>query len=155
MKALGATTEKAALLFPGVIIKEWTPPETEEEQKSFVSYVSSVGVGQFKIELSEAIMLPLSYKQHHNMTRRLYEINDYGLDNSAVSVQAISNQEDKSIYEGLTYTFTNISDNELTFEIIYPERTKVSKGSQEDILIITIEKPEMFVGKESHQLIFN
>ena len=54
------------------------------------------------------------------MTRRLAEVNDYGLDNSAVSVLAISNQEDKSIYEGLTYTFTNMSDSELTFDITYP-----------------------------------
>ena len=64
MKAAGKTTEKAAYIFPGVVIKEWTPPETENEEinKNFVSYVSSVGAGQFKIKLSEAIMLPLSYK---------------------------------------------------------------------------------------------
>ena len=95
-------------------------------------------------------MLPLSYKSHHNKTRLLAEVNDYGLDNSAVRVEAISNQEDKSIYEGLTYEFTDLSDNELTFDINYPEQAKVSKGSERDILIITIEKPEMFVGRESH-----
>jgi hypothetical protein len=88
-------------------------------------------------------------------SRRLAEINEYGLDNSAVSVKAISNQADKSIFEGLSYEFRDIQDNELTFDITYPEQAKVSKGTLKDVLIITIEKPEIFVGKESHQLLFN
>lgn len=59
MKAVGKTSEKAALLFPGVIVNEWTPPiEDSDEEASYINYVSSVGSGQFKVKLSEPILLP-------------------------------------------------------------------------------------------------
>ena len=74
------------------------------------------------IKLSEPIMLPAYYKSAQNATRKLgsLTLNEYGLDNTAVSIKAISNQKDKDLYLGLTWNFMNISGDQLVFAINYP-----------------------------------
>ena len=97
--------------------------------------------------------MPRDYKKFLNQTRLLTKsdsLNEYGLDNSAVSITAISNQADKELYVGFSYQFVAIEGNELKFEVTFPEASKVSKGSEKDTLLVTIEKPEMFVGNETH-----
>jgi len=53
----------ASLLFPGIVIEPWTPPEDEEEEKvAFVSYISSVGPGSLVIKMPESLLLPTDYQ---------------------------------------------------------------------------------------------
>jgi len=63
------------LLFPGVVIEQWTPPEDEEEKKvAYVSYVSSVGPGSLVVKMPEYLMLPIDYRLN-NGTRLLSSLN--------------------------------------------------------------------------------
>jgi hypothetical protein len=42
----------------------------------------------------------------------------------------------------------------LVFRLDYPQRAKVSKGTTKDKLVVTIEKPYMFVGAVTNQILF-
>lgn len=79
-------------LFPGVVVKEWTP-ENRESKSSRVSFVSNYGPGRLVIKLSESVILPAHFRQALNTTRKLEgtALNEFGLDDSAVTIQAISN----------------------------------------------------------------
>jgi hypothetical protein len=106
----------ANMQFGGVKVREWTPPEEGEEDSkvSRISYISSVGPGIVKIKVPENLLLPLAYQKHLNLTGRLLgkskdsSLNEFGLDDSSVSVKAISNQADKELFDGLSIQFTAI-----------------------------------------------
>ena len=75
-------------------MKKWTP-EDKESQNNRVSFVSDYGPGPLVIKLSESIILPAHFRQDLNTTRKLGKatLNEFGLDDSAVTISAISNQK--------------------------------------------------------------
>jgi len=46
-----------------------------------------------------------------------------------------------------------MSADELHFSLTYPQQMQISKGYLKDRLVVTILKPEMFVGNVSHSIL--
>ena len=75
-------------------------PEDKESQSNRVSFVSNYGPGRLVVKLSESIILPAHFRLDLNTTRKLKEttLNEFGLDDSAVTISTISNQKDRDLY---------------------------------------------------------
>ena len=106
------------------------------------------------VKLKEVIMWPDTYDKTGKlrMLQNESRINLYGLDESALKLEVISNQ-DSYEYSGFTWEFTQIVKNELHFKLDFPDTYLVSKASVPDVVKLTFVKPWYFVGNTSKQIL--
>ena len=106
------------------------------------------------VKLKEVIMLPDTYnnKAKPRILQSDGRINQNGLDESALKLEVISNQ-DSYEYSGFTWEFTQIVKNELHFKLDFPDTYLVSKASVPDVVKLTFVKPWYFVSNTSKQIL--
>ena len=67
--------------------------------------------------MPEEIILPTNYVNQNTSS----ELNEYWLDDSAITVEVINNQVDEELYDNFEYKWSAIVGDELHFELVYPD----------------------------------
>jgi hypothetical protein len=69
------------------------------------------------IKMPEEIILPTNYVNQ----KASDELNEFRLDDSAITIEVINNQDDQDLYNNFEYTWSAIKGDELHFDLVYPD----------------------------------
>ena len=67
--------------------------------------------------MPEEIILPTNYVNQ----KASDELNEFRLDDSAITIEVINNQDDQDLYNNFEYTWSAIKGDELHFDLVYPD----------------------------------
>ena len=67
--------------------------------------------------MPEEIILPTNYVNQ----KASDELNEFWLDDSAITIEVISNQDDQDLYNNFQHKWSAIKGDELHFDLVYPD----------------------------------